>query len=65
MKKKVSLSIGFKWKCENWIVYFKRLTNFFHFCDLIVEKLNVFNSHSIFPIVSTNFTLGARFDQVF
>ena len=44
-----------KWKCKNWIVYFKIFDNF-HFIHLIVEKLNVFNFHPIFSIVITNFT---------
>ena len=39
-----------KWKCKNWIVYFKKLDNF-HLIPLIVEKLDVF------IIVTTNFTL--------
>ena len=35
-----------KWKCKNWIEYFKKIDNFqlFH---LIVEKLEVLNFHAI------------------
>ena len=36
-----------KWKCKNWIVYFRKLDNFHHF-HLIVETLDVFYSHPIF-----------------
>ena len=45
-----------KWKCKNWIVYFKKFDNF-HLIHLIVEKLDMFNFHPIFSIVITNFTL--------
>ena len=44
-----------KWKCENWIVYLKKLDNF-HLFNLIVEKLDVFSFHPVFPIIITNFT---------
>ena len=36
-----------KWKCKNWIVYFKKFDNF-HLIHLIVEKLDVFNFHPFF-----------------
>ena len=46
-----------KWKCKNWIVYFKKFDNF-HLIHLIVEKLDVFKFHPFFfSIVITNFTL--------
>ena len=31
-----------KWKCKNWIVYFKKIENF-HLIHLTEEKLDVFN----------------------
>ena len=37
----------FKWKCKNWIVYFKRFDKFY-LTHLIVKKLDVFNFNSIF-----------------
>ena len=36
-----------KWKCKNWIVYFKKFDNF-HLIYLIVKKLDVFNFHPFF-----------------
>ena len=42
-----------KWKCKNWIVYFKKIDNF-HLIYLIVKKLDVFNFHQLFAIVITN-----------
>ena len=36
-----------KWKCKNWIVYFKKFDNF-HLIHLIVKKLDVFNFHPNF-----------------
>ena len=45
-----------KWKCKNWIVYFKKFDNF-HFIYLIVEKLDVFNFHPTYSIDIPNFTL--------
>ena len=53
-----------KWKCKNWIVYFKKLDNF-HLFHLVVEKLDMFNFYSIFSIVITNFTIRWRFEHVF
>ena len=46
-----------KWKCKNWIVYFKQFDNF-HLIHLIVEKLYVLNFHPIFYYCYfTNFTV--------
>ena len=46
-----------KWKCKNWIVYFKQFDNF-HLIHLIIEKLDVFNFHPIFYYCYfTNFTV--------
>ena len=39
-----------KWKCKNWIVYFKKFHNF-HLIYLIVKRLDVFNFHPIFVII--------------
>ena len=39
-----------KWKCKNWIVYFKKFDNF-HLIHLIVKKLDVFNFHPIFLLL--------------
>ena len=36
-----------KWKCKNWIAYFKKFENF-HIIHLNVEKLDVFSFHPIF-----------------
>ena len=36
-----------KWKCKNWIVYFKKI-DIFHPIHLIVEELDVFNFCRIF-----------------
>ena len=44
-----------KWKCKNWIVYFKKLDNF-HLFHLNEEKLDMFNFHPIFSIVIIDFT---------
>ena len=43
-----------KWKCKYWTTYFKKFDNF-HFINLIVKKLDVFNFHPIFfAIALTN-----------
>ena len=42
-----------KWKCENWMVYYKKLDKFYLF-NSIGEKVDVFNFHPIFSIVMTN-----------
>ena len=42
-----------KWKCKNWIVYFKKFDNF-HLIHLIVEKLDVFNFHPIWTCFLKN-----------
>ena len=53
-----------KWKCKNWIVYFKKFDNF-HLFHLIVEKLEVLTVIQFCSIVITNVTLtceiGTRF----
>ena len=52
-----------KWKCKNWIVYFKKFDNF-HLIHLIAEKLDVFNFIQFFAIVITNFTLTCEISTV-
>ena len=42
-----------KWKCKNWIVYFKKIDNF-HLIHLIVKMLDVFKFRPIAIIVITN-----------
>ena len=53
-----------KWKCKNWIVYFKNFYNF-HLIHLIIEKSDVFNFHPIFSIASLISHSRARFEHVF
>ena len=36
-----------KWKCKNWMVYFKKF-DIFHLINLIVKKLEEFNFHPVF-----------------
>ena len=51
------LSGFIKWKCKNWIVYFKKFDNF-HLIHLIVESWTCSTFTQFFSIVITNFTLA-------
>ena len=53
-----------KWKCKNWIDYFKKFENF-HLIHLIVEKVDVFNFHPFFLLLSLISHSLARSKHVF